>query len=75
MNSYQVGMREVITIRKDKGNLLVQGKDQKGEIVSCIFYTNDVEKLWHSIQRARTEENLRTLREDRLERIKRGRLC
>ena len=68
-------IREVTTIRKYDDYLLVQGTDHEGQTVNCTIYSEDVENLWFSIQRAQRSEKLRTLREDRIERMKRGRLC
>ena len=75
MIKHMLTLSEVTTIRKYDGHLLVQGTDHEGKTISCIVYTEDVDNLWFSIQRAQRSEKLRTLEEDRIERMKRGRLC
>ena len=75
MIKHMLTLNEVTTIRKYDGHLLVQGTDHAGKTISCIVYTEDVDNLWFSIQRARNQEKLRTRKEDRIERMKRGRLC
>jgi len=68
-------MHEITTIRKYDTNLLIQGTDHKGKTISFIIYADDVNALWFSIKRAQNREKLRTLKEDRIERMKRGGLC
>ncbi len=75
MGNYTISITEVTTIQKGKGHILVQGSDHEGKTVSCFVYTSDVDNLWYSIERARNKEKLRTLREDRVNRMKRGRIC
>ena len=75
MVRHMLTLREVTTIRQYDGYLLVQGTDYEGKTVDCTVYSEDADNLWFSIQRAQRREKLRTLREDKVERMKRGRLC
>ena len=71
---YTVKMDEITSIIKINDGILIHGHGP--DVSSTItLHTKDVENLWFSIKRAQNKEMLRTLREDRIERIARGRLC
>jgi hypothetical protein len=69
-----IRLDEIILLEKREGHLLVEGKADGTEI-KFRLNTQDVDNLWFSIQRSQRRENLRVLKEARIERMKRGRLC
>lgn len=75
MARHMLTLHEVTTIKQHDGYLLVQGTDYEGKTVNCTVYSEDADNLWFSIQRAQRREKLRVLKEARIERMKRGRLC
>ena len=71
---YTVKLDVITSITKQEDGILIKGYGP--DVSSTItLHTNDVNNLWFSIKRAENKERLRTLREDRMNRIKKGRLC
>ena len=60
-----------ISIDEEKVKLVVQhGK----KTITLNLYSDKPERIWYSIKREQNADNLRHLKEDRIERMKRGRL-
>ena len=71
---YTARLDTITSITKHEDGLVIKGYGPYVES-TITLHTKDVEALWFSIKQAQNKEMLRTLREDRLERMKRGRLC
>ncbi len=71
---YTARLDSITSITKHENSLVIKGNGPHLES-TITLHTKDVEALWFSIKQAQNKERLRTLKEDRLERIKRGRIC
>jgi hypothetical protein len=72
MNTFS--MNTVTSLTKHNDSIVIEGVGEAGKVLLELV-TDDVKDLWFSLKRAQQAENLRVLREERVERIDNGFFC